>query len=345
MLNVSFIVPVYNSEKDLPRLLSSLTGQQGDYSFEILLIDDGSTDRSFEVCRRFADEDSRIRVFHQENAGPSAARNKGLDMAGGEYILFCDADDYIETDSLQQLLSLPHHDLVFFSLYDEMWDAQHLLSSSAWKVESRAYSSTAALLNDFHYLLLHNLLYSQCTKLYCREIIEANHLRFETGISMGEDISFNLEYFAYVQSAYILNACLYHYVHVTRSQSISSGYYPGYYDNVCMVMQREKQLLSRSTCSQRKTRRRCSATSSGVCPVPFKMILPAQNVICAESTVPYAQSFLLISHRRLRAAATQPDTYIKFWLFVSATGGIWPEPFCFWLYRLQSCAFQDLLVG
>ena len=69
MLNVSFIVPVYNSEKDLPRLLSSLTGQQGDYSFEILLIDDGSTDRSFEVCRRFADEDSRIRVFHQENAG------------------------------------------------------------------------------------------------------------------------------------------------------------------------------------------------------------------------------------------------------------------------------------
>ena len=245
MLNVSFIVPVYNSEKDLPRLLSSLTGQQGDYSFEILLIDDGSTDRSFEVCRRFADEDSRIRVFHQDNAGPSAARNKGLDMAGGEYILFCDADDYIETDSLQQLLSLPHHDLVFFSLYDEMWDAQHLLSSSAWKVESRAYSSTAALLNDFHYLLLHNLLYSQCTKLYCREIIEANHLRFETGISMGEDISFNLEYFAYVQSAYILNACLYHYVHVTRSQSISSGYYPGYYDNVCMVMQREKQLLSR----------------------------------------------------------------------------------------------------
>lgn len=133
---------------------------------------------------------------------------------------------------------------------------------------------------------------------------------------MGEDISFNLEYFAYVQSAYILNACLYHYVHVTRSQSISSGYYPGYYDNVCMVMQREKAAaLPVQRAHRGKRGGAAGATSSGVCPVPFKMILPAQNVICAESTVPYAQSFLPIPHRRLRAAATQPDTYIKFWLF------------------------------
>lgn len=95
-LCVSIIVPIYNVEKYLTRCLDSIV-EQTYRNLEIILVDDGSTDNSGEICRQYAERDSRIRLFQQENRGQSAARNVGLDNMTGEYIVFVDSDDYIST--------------------------------------------------------------------------------------------------------------------------------------------------------------------------------------------------------------------------------------------------------
>ena len=102
---VSVIVPVYNVEKFLTRCVQSICGQT--YTdFELLLVDDGSTDRSGECCELLAQSDQRIHVFHKENGGLSDARNYGLDRAAGEFVTFIDSDDYIGPDYLRILLEM-----------------------------------------------------------------------------------------------------------------------------------------------------------------------------------------------------------------------------------------------
>ena len=98
----SFIIPVYNAERTLDRCLSSLLAQQFN-DFEVLLIDDGSKDKSYAICERYANQDARFKRIHQENKGPSAARNEGLRRAEGEYLCFVDSDDYVVSDYLCRL--------------------------------------------------------------------------------------------------------------------------------------------------------------------------------------------------------------------------------------------------
>lgn len=103
--DVSILIPVYNEEVYLPRCLDSIVGQTLQ-SWELLLVDDGSTDRSGSICDSYAARDSRIRVIHQENAGISAARNAGLAVAAGKYIGFVDSDDWIAPEMFQRLLTI-----------------------------------------------------------------------------------------------------------------------------------------------------------------------------------------------------------------------------------------------
>jgi len=102
---ISVIVPVYNVAKYLPQCLESVIGQSY-RELEILVVDDGSTDGSGKICDEYALKDERIRVFHTENRGLSAARNYGIDRATGEYIAFLDSDDWIEPDMYEILLGI-----------------------------------------------------------------------------------------------------------------------------------------------------------------------------------------------------------------------------------------------
>lgn len=99
---ISIIVPVYNVEKYLPRCIESILNQTYK-DLEIILVDDGSPDRCGQICDDYAQKDSRIRVIHKENAGLSSARNAGLGVASGEYLMFVDSDDYISADAAQVL--------------------------------------------------------------------------------------------------------------------------------------------------------------------------------------------------------------------------------------------------
>ena len=104
-IQISVIIPVYNAESTLRRCLDSILAQTFT-DFECLLINDGSKDRSGEICHQYASNDSRIRVFHQENSGPSVARNFGLNQAKGHYIVFQDSDDYLlDSDSYLKLIT------------------------------------------------------------------------------------------------------------------------------------------------------------------------------------------------------------------------------------------------
>lgn len=102
---ISVIVPVYNVDKYLERCIDSILGQSYK-QIEIILVDDGSSDRSGKICDSYARSDFRVRVIHKENGGLSSARNRGIDMAQGEYLVFVDSDDYVEKDYVKILLNL-----------------------------------------------------------------------------------------------------------------------------------------------------------------------------------------------------------------------------------------------
>ena len=113
---ISVIVPVYNVEQYLPRCIDSILAQTFT-DFEVLLIDDGSTDESGKICDEYAKKDSRIRVFHKKNGGVSSARNTGLDNAHSEWVAFVDSDDTLDVDFLHySFLDIPDFvDIVFLS--------------------------------------------------------------------------------------------------------------------------------------------------------------------------------------------------------------------------------------
>ena len=103
MFSLSIIVPIYNGERYLRKCIDSILSQT--YTdFELILVDDGSKDSSLEICREYEKNDSRVVVFHKENAGLVAARKSGVSIAKGEYIGFVDCDDYIDDDMYSQLM-------------------------------------------------------------------------------------------------------------------------------------------------------------------------------------------------------------------------------------------------
>ena len=111
---ISVIIPVYNAEKYVGRCIESVQAQT--YTeWLMILVDDGSRDKSLEICQKYAGADNRIHVIHQENAGPGIARNVGLECAKGKYVVFIDSDDYIEKDYFK-LLSQHDEDVVYIDV-------------------------------------------------------------------------------------------------------------------------------------------------------------------------------------------------------------------------------------
>lgn len=219
---VSIIVPVYNAEKTLERCVDSILNQSYE-DFELFLVDDGSTDGSGALCDACAARDRRVQVFHQENAGVSAARNLALDHAGGEYLQFLDSDDWITPDATVSLVrSAREHqcDLVIADFYRVCGErVSHKGDIDEDAVLSREEYAAHMMENpaDFYYGVLWN-------KLYRRDIVAAHHLRMDPEISWCEDFMFNLEYIRHAQRFYALQVPIYYYVKTKgslASQSLS----------------------------------------------------------------------------------------------------------------------------
>lgn len=201
---ISVIVPVYNVEQYLPRCIDSILSQTFT-DFELLLIDDGSTDGSDRICDEYEKQDRRIRVFHKENGGVSSARNLGLANSCGEHIVFIDSDDWIGRTHLEELIKFKDNDIViggktFVGDYrgaDKFEDNRIYLGDDIGKV-------LKATLTD-------NKLRVPWAKLYKKSIIEENNLLFNLHMKIAEDTVFVQQYLCHCKSICLINAISYFY--------------------------------------------------------------------------------------------------------------------------------------
>lgn len=203
---ISVIVPVYKAEKYLHRCVDSILAQTFT-DFEVLLIEDGSPDRSGEICDGYAYMDERIRVFHKENSGVSDTRNIGLDYAIGEIICFVDSDDVVDKDYLEIFLQ-KDADIVVQGLYrnDITEDRRDLYVS----IETGDFDLSNVTKFVDIICKSENIGYLY-TRSFKRNIIEKENLRFDSRFRLREDMEFILRYMLLCKTFSTLNKGAYHY--------------------------------------------------------------------------------------------------------------------------------------
>lgn len=197
---ISVIIPVYNTEKYVGQCIQSIL-EQNFIDFELLLIDDGSTDRSSKICDEYAQKDERVKVFHKENGGVSAARNLGLDEARGEWVVFVDADDYVETDYFRRLLTKVDESIDLVITFPNV-----ILRNESHRINH--YPNGVVASDNFENLFtaydLHEHTSPWC-KLFRADVIMKNSIRFPVGVCFGEDAVFLYTFLLYVRKVCCLN--------------------------------------------------------------------------------------------------------------------------------------------
>lgn len=215
-MTFSIIVPVYNVSKYLRVCLDSIIAQQVT-DYELILVDDGSQDNSGQICDEYAKSHSQIKVIHKQNGGLASARNAGLDVASGEWVLFVDSDDAVAVDMLNVLVnSINKHKSDLYVFNSRRMDEQGQLGSKQiFFAENKltGIGTEKALLDylesDF---LQYKSSWEAWNRLYRRDIIEKNSLRFKNEKEiMAEDYYFNLQYLLYIKSFYCVCNILYFY--------------------------------------------------------------------------------------------------------------------------------------
>lgn len=209
--DVSIIIPVYNVEQYLRWCIDCILSQTFT-SFELLLIDDGSTDTSGAICDEYALKDRRIHVTHQANRGVSSARNVGLDKSVGRYVCFVDSDDWVTSDYLATLMEqVQGFDVLFFGFFLRYNDESSMSLSLREQCAVNEIEKEQLLLflckNDTGY----NVLGYTCDKIFRRDLIEKYNLRFDENICLGEDEIFALAYCLKAQSLKVIPDVLYNY--------------------------------------------------------------------------------------------------------------------------------------
>ncbi len=216
---VSVIVPVYNGEAYLERCVDSILGQQYE-QIELILVNDGSTDNSLEICRQYARQDKRVRVIDKANSGVSDSRNQGMALAEGKYLQFADSDDWVTADATAMLVEQAERwqcEMVIAPFYrivgSLVTENGHIRTEKLITIKEFARQLMKAPAN-FYYGVMWN-------KLYRRDIIMQHQLQCDTEIQWCEDFIFNLNYLCYVKHVYVLQQPMYHYV--KRKDSLVSS--------------------------------------------------------------------------------------------------------------------------
>lgn len=208
---ISIIVPIYNAQSFIERAIKSVLAQTYE-NWELLLIDDGSTDNSLMECQRIATTDSRIKVFHKENGGEADARNFGLDHCIGDYICHIDADDHVSPHYIGDLIGENPKDISICGIQMK-WGSRR---------EDIPANKSNTNTNIFESLILSDLIIvgSSCNKLFKRNIIEDNHLRYPTDQQgVGVDHVFNWRYFQHCKTIRIVDNL--NYIYEENPDSVS----------------------------------------------------------------------------------------------------------------------------
>ncbi|WP_051656613.1 glycosyltransferase family 2 protein [Butyrivibrio sp. AE3004] len=231
MKKVSIVVPIYNGEKYIDNCIKNLLMQT--YSnLEIVLVDDGSTDKTAELCDSYLEKDSRIKVIHQENGGLSAARNSGTEMATGSYLVYVDVDDDIMPSLVEDNVKLAMDndaDVVFYSFW------YHNLDTNV-RTENEYKGFFSGNNNSFFYDKLsdtidHEIFNAPWNKLYKTSFLRKNNLRFLPEYPIYEDIIFASKILQFAKKI-VVNPNKYYVYYLRSSGSLLTKYVDGYYDSV-----------------------------------------------------------------------------------------------------------------
>lgn len=214
---VSIIIPCYNIAQHLPTCIQSVLLQTFT-DFELLLINDGSTDTTLQICEQFAANDSRIKVFTHQNKGVSYTRNRGIKEAKGEYIMFVDGDDYVERDYIEKhLIDLEENCISISGFLNEKngvitknYNFKRILAGADVKTIQK---------NEILQLLKYDALSTPCCKLYDLKLIQQKSILFDEGVTYQEDLLFNIAYFSYFNKYKLINYFGYHYVAYENSST------------------------------------------------------------------------------------------------------------------------------
>lgn len=212
MPTVSVIIPVFNKAQFLVCCIESVLSQTYK-DFELILIDDGSTDESLSICQKYAEFNSSVKVYHQENAGASAARNYGIDIAQGKWCSFIDADDFVKSNYLSDLVD-------------------HITSESCLVMSNMEYGQGIIVpdyidaecvgIDEIREYIWNNSIASHlgpCVKLFNRAILNESHIRFPKDVSNGEDTIFVFDYLSKVNVLSVFESRNYVYRYVAGSLS------------------------------------------------------------------------------------------------------------------------------
>lgn len=211
---VSIIIPVYNAEGTLRRCIDNIL-KQSFQDFEIILINDGSNDASAFICEEYEKSHSHIYLIQQQNAGPSSARNKGINAAKGEYITFIDSGDYVDPEFIQ----------AFFENDQDLKNALVIQGYTKQNSPEIEYDMIPPS-KTYHESEFNELFYSiklvgkyqfTVSKLYDADLIRKNKLQFEEDITLGEDLIFLLAYLDWVNKVVLRDSAYYHYMYHPKS--------------------------------------------------------------------------------------------------------------------------------
>lgn len=219
---ISIIVPVYNVEDYIVECLQSIL-RQTYRNYELIIIDDGSTDNSGGICDTISETDTRIIVVHKKNGGLSSSRNVGMRYATGEYVAFIDSDDFIDDDYIEKLINKAVEDksdivVAPIKLYYNQSNISDFHSNNVEYLFADDYIDQ---------ILHHKIDNSVCNKILNREIIKEHDLKFKEGI-INEDFPFMLEYLKHSNSASFIKDAFYYYRQ--RNGSITQQANPRLFD-------------------------------------------------------------------------------------------------------------------
>jgi len=210
-MKISVIVPVYNKENHLPCCIESVLNQTY-CNFELILVDDGSNDTSFDICENYKERNDSIILYHWENQGQVFARNKGVELSSGEYILFLDADDYLKPNALQVLSSFvveKKYDIVVYRLKS--------IHNNKTKESKLLFGNNTEFIGDDRFILLEKLvsssdLNSMCNKLIRKQLYETISVPQKVkNIRLGEDIIQNFFLLKNYDTILFIGDVLYYY--------------------------------------------------------------------------------------------------------------------------------------
>lgn len=218
MAKLSIIVPVYNVEKYLASCVDSIMAQTFQ-DWELILIDDGSSDKSYQIAKDYSDTDARIKVVNNGHNGVSTARNTGIAMASGEYIMFVDSDDTITTDACEILLNAVENCDFAMATYQTVYKGTNAVVEHFVEPFCGGMDRFCQVIDAY---LGAAIIQGPCWKIFRKDLILPNGVAFPKDIDFGEDAVFVYTYMKYVKTICVVNQAIYHYY--VHGKSLNHGF-------------------------------------------------------------------------------------------------------------------------